>query len=472
MVGLWVGGGVMADAPRVFRPNSWAQERCLTSEARELLFSSRVFAGKTWAGCLKAYAYAATNRMAEVALCRKERASMNATTLRVFRNEIVSAEHWQWGWREQASELRFPNGAVIRVFGLDDPGRALGARFGLVVIDQAEQISESDFELINTRVGQPDVPYQQILLICNPDSPDHWIYKRYRPDSGIGTRVDAKGIEFAEVILSSPEDNMEYATQTYRESLDRMSGTWRMRYRLGQWAGFEGAVYGDAWDAARHVVERPAAWAEWGGYPPPGWQRIRSVDFGFYPDPFVCQWFAIDHDGRYWRYREIYMTKRLVEDHARDIVELESREREVLTALAAERGLGRVDVGAVESWADHDREDRETLMRHGVWSDPAQKDVLAGIQTLTSVLRGDERGPRLLLVRGALVEQDEVLRESGRPTCTEEEFPLYRWRSVRQTDATRATALEMPVDRDNHGLDALRYAIYSREAIPMARVVA
>jgi predicted transcriptional regulator len=40
------------------------------------------------------------------------------------------------------------------------------------------------------------------------------------------------------------------------------------------------------------------------------------VDFG-YTNPFVMQWWAEDPDGRLYLYREIYRTRRLVEDHAK-----------------------------------------------------------------------------------------------------------------------------------------------------------
>jgi hypothetical protein len=78
---------------------------------------------------------------------------------------------------------------------------------------------------------------------------------------------------------------------------------------------------------------------------PQGWQqwrKIRAIDFG-YVNPFVCQWWAIDNDGRMFRYRELYMTGRTVKDHADKINLLSSGESYEATIC------------------DHDAEDRATL---------------------------------------------------------------------------------------------------------------
>ena len=88
---------------------------------------------------------------------------------------------------------------------------------------------------------------------------------------------------------------------------------------LGRWVAFEGLVY-DVFDPREHIIDmRP-------NEIPPSWRRIISIDFGF-NHPFVAQWWAIDPEGRMYRYREIYKTGRLVEDHAKDIKRLSEGER-------------------------------------------------------------------------------------------------------------------------------------------------
>jgi hypothetical protein len=124
------------------------------------------------------------------------------------------------------------------------------------------------------------------------------------------------------------------------------------------------------------------------------------VDFGF-THPFVWQAWCEDPDGRLYRYREIYRTQRLEEDHAREILRLtvgESKPRAVV--------------------CDHDAEDRAKLERHpNLNRIGANKAVSPGIQAVASRLRVALDGrPRLFLVKGALLERDPALVEAKLPT--------------------------------------------------------
>jgi hypothetical protein len=192
----------------------------------------------------------------------------------------------------------------------------------------------------------------------------------------------------------------------------------------------EGAIYED-WDESIHVIDTmPDGWESW--------KKIRAVDFG-YTNPFVCQWWAISHDGEMYLYREIYKTRRLVEDHARDILRYSAGEQIAYTV------------------ADHDAEDRATLERHGVKTIGAKKSVSVGIQTLQARFRvGENKKPRIFIKRDALVEIDYDLKEKKLPTCTREEIPGYVW-----ADKSRK---EEPVKEHDHGCDTARYAAMAVES--------
>ena len=102
--------------------------------------------------------------------------------------------------------LRFYNGAEIYWLHLDDGDAesvARGLEVNTIFIDQAEEITEYDYDHMNARVGRWDkaeVPpgtehlYKKdamgnpmipayMLLAVNPDSFDHWVYKRFHEDS-------------------------------------------------------------------------------------------------------------------------------------------------------------------------------------------------------------------------------------------------------------------------------------------------
>jgi phage terminase large subunit len=70
-------------------------------------------------------------------------------------------------------------------------------------------------------------------------------------------------------------------------------------------------------------------------------------------------------------------------------------------------------------------------------------------------------------MRGGLVERDQSLADSGRPTCTAEEIPGYVW-AVKPGNG--AGLKEEPVKQNDHGCDALRYMCAARDLVGRTRV--
>lgn len=469
--------------PRVLSPQTVAQSATLRSTAPEVCYSGRRFGGKSWVGCTKGYLYACAYRGAHVCISREERVSMEGTTLRTLREEVCPPGLWSQCWKESKSTLFLPNGSEIQVLGLDDPDRVLGSRYGFFFIDQAEQITRRQFEIANSCVMQVGMPWHQLLMAFNPDGPGHWAYRRFKPDEGDGPRFDVNGKHFADVIHVQTDDLLGYLTESSRERFDRMSGVWRLRLRLGQWASFEGLVFGDTWDPAVHVVPNaahplPQSWAIWDNLPPPSWPRYRGIDFGYEPHPYCCGWWAFDPvSGERYLYRQRYHTRKTIDQQADEILGDEKEELEALRAAAKRNSLYGYDdylesLYVAGSWADHHRGEREMLDKLGVWNMPADKDVLAGLETVRNLLwhgtgpDGQVRAPKLYVVRNSLRERDPHLAELELPTCLEEEMGGYRWMTPRE-GAESVKARVLPVDKDNHAIDGMmRYVHHSFETAP------
>jgi PBSX family phage terminase large subunit len=293
--------------------------------------------------------------------------------------------------------------------------RSIGQEGGLdiVWIEEANAFTEADFEELLARMRGHAASWTQIILNTNPDRPTHWIYQRL-----------IKGGQ-ASVHYSGAKDN-PYNPPQYLASLDMLTGARRDRLRDGKWTQSEGLVYSD-YDASIHLIDPFEI--------PADWKRYRVADFG-YTNPFVMQWWAEDHDGRLYLYREIYHTQRLVEDHAKQIVALSTGEKYVATL------------------ADHDAEDRATLARHGVQTTAADKDITTGIQAVQARLKVlPDKKARLYFMRGALVEVDPELERAKKPTCTADEIDGYIWTPPKEG----VNAKEVPVKSDDHGMDAMRY---------------
>ena len=318
--------------------------------------------------------------------------------------------------------FNYANGSHVFVVGMKDEGQRQALRSingdgsaDFIWAEEANALTEDDFNELLGRLRGRAAPWRQILLSTNPDGPMHWIKTRL---------ID--GGE-ASVHYSRASDN-PYLPEEYAETLKSITGTLGKRLRDGQWVQADGVVY-DGWDDALHMISAmPTGWEQW--------RKIRVIDFG-YVNPFVCQWWAIDPDDRMIRYREIYMTKRTVAQHAERIKTLSQGETYEATIC------------------DHDAEDRATLHQAGIRNIPAVKDVSRGIQAVQQRLaRGADERPRLFLLRGALVERDESLVKAKRPICTEQEFPGYVWQMTPDGRPDR----EDPLKLNDHGMDATRYA--------------
>lgn len=388
-----------------------------------VIISGPAETGKTFGALYKVDTFLRNYAGAQVTMARKVRASMYGSVLRTYdRVRAIKGGVTPYGG-QHPEWYDYPNGSRLWVAGLDNPGKALSSERDMIYINQAEELTLEDWETLATRAtGRGAVaPWTQLLGDCNPGPPKHWIKQRH-------------ALAFYE---SRHEDNPSLFTADGQPTvqglktlavLDNLTGVRFLRLRKGIWAGAEGMVY-DEYDPALHLMDRFEI--------PRAWRRIRAVDFG-YTNPFVCQWWAVDHDGRMYLYRELYMTRRTVEEHAPLIVKHSAGETYEVTV------------------ADHDAEDRATLERKGIPTDRARKEIGVGIQKVQERLKkaGDGK-PRLFILKDSLIEVDEDLRARNKPLSSEDEIVGYVWPRSQDNKPIK----EVPVDLDNHGMDTMRYAV-------------
>ncbi len=484
--------GRLSPGPSLVReiaPNCYAQERLQVSTSPTIVWSSIVRRGKSYGACMKAVETALALPGIPIALTRLERASMDDSTLESMR-KLLGIPLYNRLWKQSASSFLFPpvrcddgelRQSKIVVFGLVDPGRKLSTEYGLFIVDQAEQIEREHLGLMQTRLNFTDpwverraqelgLAPRQMVLICNADDPEHWLNVDFEIESGgMREEIDRKtgNVRF-EVILSQESDNQENLTDDYRDRLAELDGTvWGERLGHGRWVRAEGLVYGQHYNPVVNQIDRPQSWARWGGYPPPEWPRYRSFDFGT-NHPFTVAWYAGIGSGSREQlvcYREGYGTDRAPSDWAKWIIEQERRELAARRAGLADEDEARnlrpylTEFHVTESWSDHDLAWRNELAKAGVWTAPAVKDIEAGIGVMQAWLK--QR--RLLYVRDMLAhDPDPRLIREKLPTSVLREFGRYRWPKRQDTlsDAS-AKRFNVPVDRDNHGLDRDRYMVVS-----------
>jgi len=399
------------------------------SRAKEVLISGAAGTGKSRAVLEKINLICLITPGTKCLILRKTARSLATSALRTWERDVVKEAmrdgtvSFYGGSAREPAQYRYSNGSSVVIGGLDDPMKVMSTEYDVAFIQECTEITEEDWESVNIRLRNGAISFQQIIGDCNPSHPTHWLLERAATGK-------------LQHLVSQHEDNPRYflpdGTPTqegkaYIERLDSLTGVRYLRLRKNIWAAAEGVIY-ENFDPAIHVID---------SFPvPPSWERIWAVDFG-HTNPFVWQDWALDEDRRAYLVREIYMTGRLVEDHARQIL-----------------SLGGPRPSAIV--CDHDAEDRATLERHlGMGTIAAEKAVTMGIDAVAERLKtaGDGR-PRMQFFRDALVEKDPTMTERKLPTCTIEEIPGYIW-APEPPSADRKK--ETPVKKNDHGCDALRY---------------
>ena len=403
--------------------------RLLWSDRRdELLLSGPAGTGKSRAILEKLHAICLRWPHARSLIVRKTRESLTESALVTFEEKVLPAGSpvAEGPKRKMRQAYHYPNGSEIVVGGLDKPSKVMSTEYDIVYVQEAIELFENDWESLTTRLRNGIVPFQQIVGDTNPDGPQHWLYLRCNRGQ---TALLPCHHEDNPTLWDRTKGEWTPRGRVYIGKLDNLTGVRKPRLRFGQWVQADGTVYDFDRRQEGHLVDRFEV--------PREWTRIRVIDFG-YTNPFVCQWWAIDGDGRMFLYREIYFTQRTVKVHAALINQLSEGEDYEATI------------------ADHDAEDRATLLENGIITIAAHKEIPPGIQAVQERLKraGDGR-PRLFLMRDCLVERDERLEEAKKPCCTLEEFDGYVWPKGTDGKAVK----EVPVKLNDHGMDAMRYAV-------------
>lgn len=399
-------------------------------------------------------------------ICRKVGATLSSTALVTWRRFVVhealaSGDVWYYGGSAQEPpQYRYRNGSVVAIAGLDKISKIMSSEYDLIYVQEATEATEDDWESLTTRLRNWKMTFQQLMADCNPAHPTHWL--KMRCDNGRTTHLLSKHED--NPILFDADGKITERGEAYLAKLDRLTGVRFDRLRGGKWVSAEGAIYED-FEGNTHVIDSiPALGLEVDAFGiPVYWPRYWAVDFGFV-NPFVLQNWAEDPDGRLYLYRELYCTRKTVDQHAREISGIvapctdhcgaEDPSHSCITCATCKTEWK--EPRPTDIVCDHDAEGRAVLERElGMSTSPAHKSVLEGIDAVQVRLKdaGDGK-PRIFFIRTALVRADPELVDSAKPTCTIEELPGYVW---------KGKSKEEPLKVDDHGCDAARYIVADRD---------
>lgn len=369
-----------------------------------------------------------------VLIGRKTRASMSQSILVTLENHAFPKGHpaiASGGQRTHRTSYRFPNGSEIVVAGFDDPERIKSTEYDIVFVNEATELTVTDWEIATSRLRHGKLPLGQIAIAdCNPDAPTHWLYKRC---------TDGR----MKLMVSLHKDNPAM-TEKYLTKLKNLTGVRRKRLYEGLWVSAEGAIW-ENFDLSVHVIkELPANGLRRDADGNVEWRMVvAGVDWGFtHPGSILIA--GVDNDGRIYIQREV---------HRRAInVVAENPTDDSWVKWAKQL---QVDY-KVESWqCDHSEPGHiMSFRRAGISATEADKDVTKGLDAVRDrfAVQGDGR-PRIFIMQDALRERCPLNDDDERPCGLIEEIGGYTFKRNKQTDVLT----EEPNKIDDDSCDALRY---------------
>ena len=436
-----------------------AAREVLKCRAPEVLLAGPAGTGKSYACLWKIHLMCLKTPNLRALVVRKTHVSLTETGLVTYKTHVAAEAlatglvRWYGGSGDKPAAYIYANGSTIVVGGLDKPQKIMSSEYDVAYVQEATELTLTDWESITTRLRNGAISFQQLLADCNPQQPKHWL--KMRCEEGAAVMLYGRHEDNPRLFDLLPDGTYRVTEQgrAYIAKLDALTGVRKLRLRHGQWAAAEGIIY-EEWRPELHLSDRKRL--------PLEWPRIWGVDFG-YTNPFVWQQWAVDPDGRLWLEHEIYRAKRLVEDHAKDILAVVTRK-----GKSDERRGEWLYPKPRAIICDHDAEDRATLERHlGMGTVAAWKSVSDGIQAMGVRLRpaGDGR-PRMYVLRTALVERDEELAQAGKPLGFTQEVEGYVW----APGADGKPVKEEPLKLDDHSMDTARYVVAYQDLAPVPRV--
>lgn len=304
-----------------WRPHK-KQEDFLRSPAREILFGGARGGGKTDAGIIWVGLPAMHGKHRKFrGLVLRETAESLADWIDRAREiyektgarlVMTPTPRFIWPWGAKIFTGHLKDARSIRKY--------LGREFQRVLIEELTSIGDKDLydKLLGSCRSTIKGVEARIASTTNPGGPGHyWVKKRFVDPAPPGTIFRERGKTLTrQFIPSLVTDNPSLCDNdpAYVEYLDSLPEKLRKAWKDGDWSVLEGTFFTE-FARSTHVI-RPFEI-------PPSWARYCAIDWGFWPDPCVCLWFAISPDKytkRVVLYRERHWLRTIAADVAQDIM--------------------------------------------------------------------------------------------------------------------------------------------------------
>lgn len=268
------------------------------------------------------------------------------------------------------------------------------------VLEEAEElVDENIFDKIDESIRLKGVQ-NRVILILNPASKEHWIYKRFFESRGIEAGSNCI-FEDTTYIHTSYLDNLEHLSDSIIQKFEHLKINSPEKYKhrvLGGWLDKAEGVIFENWKFGLFDDSLLYAYGQ---------------DFGFYPDPTVLVKIAIDSNKMILYVKEEYRSTNMTTPQIIDLNKKIVPENKLITADSAEPRL------------------IDEMKRSGL-------NVKEAVKGPDSIIMGIRKMQEYTII----VDPESI--EIGK------EFNNYVW-SDKKSDT--------PIDDYNHSCDSIRYGI-------------
>ena len=301
--------------------------------------------------------------------------------------------------------IELPNGSIFLCSGLDDPEK-IKSIAGLTDawLEEATEFTQDDFNQIDLRIRDPLAKDQQLILSFNPVSKASWCYLQFFAENPELDEFRSK----VEIVKSNYTNN-PHLPQAYVDSLLLLKATnpvYYGIYALGDFGSLDKLVYSN-WQKFEFNKEDIKG------------DLIIGLDFGYTNDPTALVAAIVNaEENRIYVFKEWGGTGLLNDDIAKNIIDFGFAKSIIKADSAEQKSIDEIK--------------RAGVLRISPCT-KGQGSILQGIQKL---------------------QQYELVIH---PDCKEilNELQNYAWEKDKQTNEY----INKPIDKYNHYLDALRYAL-------------
>ena len=267
------------------------------------------------------------------------------------------------------------------------------------VVDEAEElVDEQKFDTIDLSVRQQGKP-NRIILILNPTTKEHFIYRRFFEDRGVqeGSNTTKENTTY---IHTTYQDNIKNLSKSYIEQIEQMKIRRPEKYKqqmLGAWLNKAEGVIFNNWSVGEFKHIGTSVWGQ---------------DYGFAADPSTLVEVNIDSSNKRIYLKECFYLQRLT------------------TSQIAQLNLKHAREGLIVG-------------------DSAEPRLLSEIKAKGCNVRPSIKGQGSVTYGISLLQDYDII-VSPDSTNLIKELNNYRWLERKSNT---------PIDKYNHLIDAVRYAV-------------